>query len=88
MADVFGPRQDAESENGDSMTNSKSGFDVTRRPFSLGTFFWASKRKHLAREGETPLILILMLQRTAPCTEKRRAFAWRRVTFLCWCKEK
>jgi hypothetical protein len=90
MAGVFGPRQGAESENGDGITNSMSGFDVTRRPFSLGPFFyshlqcspygpaspfapsaqWASKRKYLARKGETPLILIFVLQRTAPCTEE------------------
>ena len=73
----FRTGQDAESENCAGTARSLSGFDLTRRPFSLGTFFyshlrcspfgpaspfapsaqWASKRKYLAREGETRLTL-------------------------------
>ena len=54
---------DGESENFLGTANGLSGFDVTSRPFSLGTFFWASKRKYLARKGETNLIWLYTIRR-------------------------
>ena len=51
MAGVFGPRQDAESENGDDITRALSGFDVTRKVF-LCLLSLHQQRKQVA-EGES-----------------------------------
>jgi hypothetical protein len=52
MAGVFGPRQDAESENSRGTANALSGFDVTRKVLSFGYFSLHQQRKVTRRQAK------------------------------------
>jgi hypothetical protein len=67
-----------ESEN--PRNNEPFGLPFSGKRFSLVTFF--GKTKKVTRRQAEALLLICLPAR------KSRASAWRRVTFLCWPKEK